>query len=336
MKRDTRIDIMRTIAIFLILLAHVFPPKFLSIPRMFDVPLMTFLMGMGMLFSANKSENYFSYVKKRAKRLLIPAFRFLILFFILFNIINLASNKKFIFTIGYYIGSFSTFSGVGYIWIIRVFFILSLLSPLFLVINKYTNSIFKKLAVLIVLLLIQENLAIFISSKSGLIAFIISNVFVMSLGYGIVTLVGIWTYENTKADNIKILIFLFLLFVIFMFKYSFFDLPLLKYPPYPYYLVYGMLVSIILWLVFSNKNFIRFFEKNNFIKWVSINSMDIYYWHIIPVFYLENYMSKDFMIKNWMLCYILVICFALCGTRVGIFIKNKISIRMKKSNIYRR
>ena len=73
-KRDVRIDSMRAIAILLIMLAHVFPPKALSIPRMFDVPLMTFLMGMGMVISSFKKENYLSYVLKRAKRLLLPAF----------------------------------------------------------------------------------------------------------------------------------------------------------------------------------------------------------------------------------------------------------------------
>lgn len=332
MRRDVRIDTMRAIAIMLIVLAHVSPPKSILVPRMFDVPMMTFLMGIGMIISTNKTEKYIDYIFKRAHRLILPAFKFLIIFFIFFNIVNLISNFQYSFTLKYYFGTFSTFSGLGYVWIIRVFFIISIISPVLLKINKIVNKLSEKLLLVSFFFLIQEIASIVVNGKTDILSILISNLLVMSFGYSIVSLVGIWTFEQNKKENLCMLIYFLLLFFLCLSKYSFFNLPELKYPPFPVYLLYGIVVSIGFWLVLSFDVVANKLSQFNFISWVSKYSMEIYYWHIIPVFYLENYTSKNFMNKNWIVCYILIICFAMCGTGISLLIKRKLFSNKRAKN----
>ena len=298
MKRDVRIDTLRTIGILLIVLAHVSPPEKIFVLRMFDVPLMTFLMGMGMFFSSNNSVNYTAYVIKRIKRLLLPAFIFLVVFFIFFNLINLISINQFKFDLKYYLGSFSTFAGVGYVWIVRIFFLIAILSPVFFALNKVLNNVLKRLTFFTLLLLIQGITTNFLVDKNGIIFFVISNLLVMTFGYAIVTLFGLWVYQQETKQNLLCLLYVSVLFSLSLLKHDFWDMPLLKYPPFPMYLLYGILISLLLWLILSLDRVEHFFENNKLVKWFSENSMLIYYWHIFPVFYIENYASSNYLTNN--------------------------------------
>lgn len=77
------IDVLRTIGLLCVILAHVFPPYYLRVIRAFDVPLMVFVMCWSFSLS-NKNESYHSYVIKRFKRLVVSCWLFLIIYYLAF------------------------------------------------------------------------------------------------------------------------------------------------------------------------------------------------------------------------------------------------------------
>ncbi|MGX7099286.1 acyltransferase family protein [Globicatella sanguinis] len=95
-KRDVSIDVLRSIGLLCIILAHVSAPKFVLQIRNFDVPLMAFIMGISFyLTNKNKHFNLIEYSKKRFKRLLFPTWKFLTIFFTFFYFFSLFNQQHF-------------------------------------------------------------------------------------------------------------------------------------------------------------------------------------------------------------------------------------------------
>ena len=96
--RDQKVDILRAIALIGIFIAHSKPNTFLFQLRSFDVPLMVLLMGMSFYISnKDKEVSHKEYIIKRVKRILVPTWVFLTIFFILFFVISLILNQNNIF-----------------------------------------------------------------------------------------------------------------------------------------------------------------------------------------------------------------------------------------------
>lgn len=126
--RDEKIDLLRFLGLAMIILAHVQPPTVLFQLRNFDVPLMVLISGISFALSY-KREAYASYLWKRVKRLLFPTWIFLSLYFLGLDALHRAGiggglpDKKIIET------SYLLLSGIGYVWIIRVFLSVALVAP---------------------------------------------------------------------------------------------------------------------------------------------------------------------------------------------------------------
>jgi fucose 4-O-acetylase-like acetyltransferase len=131
--RDLRIDLLRFIGISLIIFAHTSPPSILFQMRNFDVPLMVVLSGMSFSLSGMKS-SYFEYIFGRFKRLVLPVWSFLLLFFMC----------RYFFGAGFElketIGSFLLVGGIGFVWIIKVFFGVAILSPVLIKLREGANK----------------------------------------------------------------------------------------------------------------------------------------------------------------------------------------------------
>ncbi|MFW3652065.1 acyltransferase family protein [Vagococcus fluvialis] len=171
-----------------------------------------------------------------------------------------------------------------------------------------------------------SGLCILVENKNGILYKIISDLFIMSFGYAIITLLGLWVYKQNTKDNLIFTSYFLIIFILLLIKYNFYTMISYKYPPYPFYLSYGFLVSIVLWQLLS---FDKIKEKTSNIKcvkWFSTNSMTVYYWHIIPVFYLENYIKDSYLANTWWLAYAAVLGFSILGT----ILQNNIKIIYKK------
>lgn len=135
--REERIDILRFVGISLIILAHVGAPSWINQIRCFDVPLMFFVSGLAC--SGKSIESYKNYAIKRAKRLLYPAWGFIMGYLILLTLLRVVLHKE-PYSMDFYLESMIMTGGIGYVWIIRVFFLVALILPALLWIEKKLNT----------------------------------------------------------------------------------------------------------------------------------------------------------------------------------------------------
>ena len=123
--RFEKLDLLRFIGLSMIILAHSSPGYVIFQLRNFDVPLMVLLSGA--VFSLSyKEENYFAYVWKRFKRLVLPVWIFLTVYFSAIYITGYQLN-----TLSYDVmfNTYALLSGIGYVWVIRVFLLMALIAP---------------------------------------------------------------------------------------------------------------------------------------------------------------------------------------------------------------
>ncbi|MEG2251361.1 MAG: acyltransferase family protein [Bacilli bacterium] len=148
MIRDIKIDFIRFIGISLIILAHVSPPNWLFQFRNFDVPLMVVLSGYLYSMKSKKSNQLnLQYIIKRFKRLVIPVWIFLTILFL-----GILVYQPRILTLKLLITSFGLYSGIGYVWIIRVYLIIALFG------ESVSNFINKKIFIYLFIYLFYEIL----------------------------------------------------------------------------------------------------------------------------------------------------------------------------------
>ena len=130
-ERYNYIDFLRFVGITLIVLAHIQAPFTITQIRIFDVPLMVFVSGLsysGRTINASWSSFYWP----RIKRIIIPVYIFLTFYFILFYVLKLP------LTWGMVANSFllATDGGIGFVWIMRVFLLVMVVTPFLIEVNN--------------------------------------------------------------------------------------------------------------------------------------------------------------------------------------------------------
>lgn len=314
-KRLNYIDFLKFIGLTGIIIAHVNCPNWLLMLRNFDVPLMVIISAYLGARSINKYDNNLKYYISRIKRLIIPTYIFLILFFIYkFIISNELMESK------YYIDSFLlTRYGIGFVWIILIYLYSSLLLPLF----KKIGYNYKTIIVLLIIYLLYELCCHY---EVGMSNKIIETTFYYIIPYGILTYIG-FNIDNIKNSKKILLIILNIIIFISLGLYlyntcgSFQNVQVAKYPARLYYLSYGLLCSLLLFIVCSKFNF-----KNKIITFISKHSLWIYLWHI---FYLDlyDYLKLD---NKWYIKFIIVYLISI----ITIYLINKLLDLIDKNHKY--
>ena len=116
--RISYIDFLKTIGLICIILAHLKTPSWILILRSFDVQLMVILSGL--LANQSSIVNSYTYIFKRIKRLVIPTYIFLTVWFICLSLLGKIYNYK------YYLASYALSRyGIGYVWIILIYLYIS-------------------------------------------------------------------------------------------------------------------------------------------------------------------------------------------------------------------
>lgn len=175
--RDNSIDILRFLALTAIIVAHISPSEWIFQLRNFDVPLMIFLSGEVFFISKGSNLQYSKYIYKRFKRLVLPTWIFITLYLfpsLIFDPVGFKYDRAF----NYYM-----LITDWRIWIIRVFFIIALVSPM---IKSLTSRLSKKkyLVYFALGLLISELLAhVSTNPYYIMILMMIPYSLVFSLGY---------------------------------------------------------------------------------------------------------------------------------------------------------
>ena len=187
--RDNSIDILRSFALIAIILIHCHPDSnFVCQLTEFNVPMMVFLSGVSYALSS-KNESYGSYCWKRFKRLILPAWIFIWGYGCVLSFLSSNFMAKFLLFN-------SIFYTYWFVWIIRVFFLIALLAPLF---KKYINFInsSKKIATQLTLVYVCYEITLrYINTD-----FLLWNIFAQIIPYSIFFILGMVT---VKTGEVKI------------------------------------------------------------------------------------------------------------------------------------
>lgn len=316
--RNEKIDLLRFIGLIMIIFAHVGYSGFFMQIRNFDVPLMVVVSGMS--FSIGyKNESYIQYLWKRVKRLLFPVWIFLTIYFSTLLLVLPSAEALNPRTI---LRSYFLLDGIGYVWIIRVFILVALVSPPIYLINQKIRHDNTYLVILFLTLIVYEAFRLAampyigegILKSFSLIAFyIVPYAIIFALGLRLAEInyrKKLWTMMFSASIFFSLGLALWIHFGIFTPTQAY------KYPPSLYYFSYAVSVSIFIWLI-SDKVW-SIIEQlpiiKKFVLFVAQNSLWIYLWHIPFVKFIQT----DFLVE-----YLIVITVSTIITIAQVwFVKN--------------
>lgn len=334
-KRDLSIDIVRAICTMLIMLAHVYPPALLMNIRTFDVTVLVLVSGMSMWYESKRtSSSYLSYVWKRIKKLLIPTYLVITIIFVLSFIACMILKIDFIWSGSQILRSYlltNVDSAVGYAWIVRIFLMLALVSPILKYINSKVESNVYFASIIIAMCAIS-NIAISLFGIGGNVLY--SWGFLYLIPYSVVALIGLRIMSNKEFINLALLLssgaFIASQIYITWEMGGYFIPNEYKYPPQLYYLSYGLIIGIVAYEFFI-KAPIRSGRVNGYLRWISTHSFTIYLMHIFPLMGIlmgGKYIQNIKILNNWFIKYLFVVAFALIATSIFEKVKNKLYVHM--------
>lgn len=332
--RDLRCDILKAIGLLFIILAHTIRDSGFFEFTNFNVPLM--VIASGMLFdktNRDRSISGWQYLRKRIPRLILPVWCFLIFFFILAYGVSLYEGKSYRFSPMAVLQSFAFISspGIDFVWIIRVFVLVAIVSPLLLKFKqRCAGTLYFPIAILGLYTLyefwltnlngaIEKWLSIPVNSAtgrsilnyaSGAIREIwVYQILFFLLPYACLFAVGMM-FPNLKNRSIFAIFLIFLgIFLALTSEFGGAMVPLqtYKYPPRIYYLSYGIAISSFLYwgLTWLDRTFPKFLSTSNPLTsglvFFSSSTLWIYLWHDVFLrysFYVHKFLFlPDFFWK---------------------------------------
>ena len=308
-ERKKYLDIMKFIGVCCLFLAHVQAPLWLEEFRGFDVTMMVFVSGILAVASIERVTSTSQYIFKRIKRLVVPTWIFLIIFYMAMVFIGQKPKltdilKSFLFQ--------RDCGLAGGVWIILVYLICAILAP---ILYKYLSNRWL-MPILLFLFGIYEIIVVIIPSLVE-VRFIYYSFFTC-IPYGVILLLGMKTSEMTIKSKYFLCCFTFVIHIIigvFLFLYwgKYVSVSQFKYPARLYYLTYGIPVAIILMILFAKlEGKIPDFKL---IRFVSEHSLWIYLWQIMMLT-IVNYVIK--ISDRWFLSW----CFLMGGSILVTWIQN--------------
>lgn len=296
------------------------PPDWLFNIRVFDVCMLVYASGLTLKYHGNTLTEYLLYIIKRFRRLILPTWFFLIGYFLMCYCMSFY-DAQWKYSISDYIKSFTFTGGIDYIWIIRVYFLIAIISPVIVKVGE--SSIFKKHCFICLtgLLLINEAL-VYVGNqiKHDTVQKLYYGFFVYTLEYSIVQITA---YVSRKIRTGKLFCTTSVMFLMVWMVNGLSSPQNAKYPPQALYLLYGLSISLAVCCFVDILNLQIKGSIKSVVEWLSQNSLTIYFYHIIPVSIFEkgNYDEMHYLMK-----YILTVTSACILTQITILIK-KISSR---------
>ena len=226
----------------------------------------------------------------RIRRLLVPTYVFLFVFFALLGLLRLCgwtgTSEISVWSFGRVLDAFLL--GKGITWIVRVYVLLALLNPAIAALSGRVRKHVFYLGI-VALCVPLQLLALRFAPPAGTVSlgsWFYRGVVLFALGYGSVGLLGY--RHRVLSRRCRMLVAGTIATGLFLFWWANGFLPLqqFKYPPHPYYLAYGVVVTLVLYELFSLDAFLPV-ATNRFVGWVSRNSLWIFFWHYIGVLLLD-------------------------------------------------
>lgn len=321
-KRNYAFDVLKVIALMGIVLAHVNPGGLVFQLRNFDVPLMIMISVWLSLKTINCDNfKYGGYIYSRVKRLITPTWIFLTIYFLIkFSIGESKSVKDIIM-------SYSLIGGIGYVWVIRIYIYVAILTPIINKIYKYLKK-YQSITLVILMYCMYILLVNRVNLLSGITKILVTASIVDFVGYSFVVYVAILIYNLKNKDIIKVGLLFGIVFFYLALENNFVQTQNFKYPIKLYYLSYAFFISIFLYLIVDKLNKNNKLKKCKAINFISKNSMWIYLWHILFISQVNNLFTNSNL--GYIYRFILLVLIATIITYIQNIMK---SILRNKSNL---
>lgn len=296
--RNNYIDFLRFLGITLIVIAHVEAPFTVTQIRTFDVPLMVFVSGLSYAGRSIKP-SWQSFYCPRIKRIIIPVYIFLTFYFVLISSLGLPMTWQKV------LNSFllTTDGSIGYVWIMRVFLLIMIITPLLTDLNNRLKE--KSFYFLLSAIFIVDSLLVYLLAHcvESIPIAIIKETIPYLLGYSILFLLGLRLREYDSKKTIWFIVVTGVLFLLSFFvlrKNALLEngINAYKYPPTHIFILYGALVSALLW---SFLPVLKPLSERTFVLFVGQNTIWIYLWHIL--FVILSYSLFDVWVYRYLLAY---------------------------------
>lgn len=317
MSRENRLiylDYLKVLGLLLVILAHVSCPNVIMQIRSFDVPLLVFVSAYLASKTYIPGQNV-QYFVKRIKRLAVPAWIFLIVFFIIQTV---AYSKPSIIDIIKAITFQRDSNMVGMLWVIWVYLICALLIP---VIQKMDLSR-KSEAIIIVGFIMFELICTFTNLSNNRFVYI---TIMTIIPWGALSYFGFYYDQISAKKKMQIVIFSSLIFIILAIilanRYGHFIMTNdYKYPARLYYVSFS--VPIIVFLMEYSKK--MYLPEIRILSFVSSSSLWIYLWHILFLYVVKSIIQND---NYWLLQYVLIVILSVIITYIQNFIVKKMMLK---------
>lgn len=198
---------------------------------------------------------------------------------------------------------------IGYVWIMRIFLLIALVMPLLQRISQKLS--FMWFTVLIYSMVLIQSVLINVIGGIEIhkLHLVVDQTVLYVFAYSIFALIGINIPKFKRGQVLGLAMLSVLsLVVYFGYKGGFVEPRFYKYPPSQIYLLYGMMASFLLWYV--QPWISRKLVESKVCRYLSENSMWIYLWHIIPVYYITDKMTSVGWLP-WMVRFSIVLVIAL-------------------------
>lgn len=294
-ERNINLDVFRLLGLLIIMIAHARPPAWLFQLRNFGTPLLIVASALTYAYVfKNRQLRTKQFYIKRLKRLLIPVWTFLTIFFIIFYFaFKIGLINYYPFTTNKIINSYFLNGGIGFVWIFKVYIILAIITPLALKIKSKNLSKSKYFGILIITYIIYELVFYMLKPFLGsTFQEFLNTFFYVFIAYSILYFYGFKLASITDKQILIIsLIAFFIFLVLFLYNYNLQGKIVMtqdfKYPPRLYYLSYSLCALNFLYL-FIKRLTIKNKTIYEIIVWLSSNSLWIYLWHIMGFYLWEE------------------------------------------------
>ena len=318
---------MRSVGLLAVMLAHNGKvPDYIMQLRNFDVILMVMVMAISYTLSDNGFIGYQGYLKKRFMRLIVPAWKFMTLFFAV-NYIAPAALKCAEYTWSDYLDSYIFSSGlpnhggIGYVWILRNFLLVSFALPIE---KNIMKSLKHKSNLFVFLLLLVANEIIVDAFSYAGVQSIVVEIFIYGFSYCVVAYYGLIVYRLDRKELVIHSALWGIVYILLCVRYKFVNTQVVKYPPRLYYLSYAFFVCIILYIL-ANTHFGKKLGEIRMVRWISQNSYWIYLWHIAVMWIFEVTIFRETEI-SWLIRYVTIVISSFVTT----VLFNRIRITLKR------
>jgi peptidoglycan/LPS O-acetylase OafA/YrhL len=334
-QRDDAIDILRFIGLSLIILAHVIPDRWVLFQlRTFDVPMMVIVSAMAFCVSSPGQIRLGTYYWKRVRRLLLPTYVFLTLFFLTTALCFTLCGGEFPFQ-GRLLATYALLgaNSIGYVWIVRVFLLVAVMAPLLHRARKRLHPAVFTGILVGVYILYEFAFRNVPRPENRWLSTFVSAYLYFALPYSVLFGAGMLLTKLDGSFRLTLAIISGIVFVLCVCSMNTGDTIQLqmqsyKYPPRIYYVSWGLFMSTALSFLFMRTHLAGLW--GTLIRFMSTASLWIYLWHIAVLFLIRWNLDLFPALKHPWFKYVTVIVGSTLFTHIHRQLFARIAIKLSE------